>query len=52
MLFSIMTVLIYLPTNSAPVFPLLHVLANTLFYFIFLLLSCMSSLYILDINPL
>ena len=34
MLFSIMAVLIYLPTNSAPEFPFLHILANTYLFFL------------------
>ena len=35
MLFSIMAVLIYLPTNSAPEFPFLYILANTYLFFFF-----------------
>ena len=35
MLFSIMAVLIYLPTNSAPEFPFLHILAKTYLFFFF-----------------
>ena len=52
MLSSIVTISIYIPTNSVLEFPFLHILANKcyLYSFFFIILSCKHCLYMLDIN--
>ena len=54
MLFSIVTISIYIPTNSVLEFPFLHILANKCYlnssFFFPLMLICKHCLYMLDIN--
>ena len=53
MLSSIVTISIYIPSNSVLEFPFLHILANKCYFnsfFFPLMLICKHCLYMLDIN--
>ena len=39
MLFSLVVIPVYIPTNRAQVFPFLYILMNTCYFFIFLIIN-------------